>query len=100
MGTQVHLLVTVVVLSFMVTPAPIATAAWAGGVIVYYGLTSAGHPEHTGAAPAVPACPGALCGLSASLALRPQYRPANRHHLNFIGLPEIFRFSYAAILHV
>jgi len=44
----VHSLVTVVVLSYMVVPAPTATAAWAGGLIVYYGLTSAGSPEHTG----------------------------------------------------
>ena len=97
MDLQVHLLVTVVVLSFMVTPAPIATAAWAGGVIVYYGLTSAGRPEHTGAAPAVPACPGAPSGLSAILALRPQYSPQTG--INSIGT-EMFRFSGAAFLHV
>ncbi len=35
-------------LSYMLLPAPIATAAWAGGLAVYYGVTSQNHPEHTG----------------------------------------------------
>lgn len=45
---QVHTLTSVVMITYMILPAPIVTAAWLGGLAVYYGVTSYNHPEHTG----------------------------------------------------
>lgn len=44
----VHVLVAAAVVTFMVVPTPVAMAAWVGGLVVYYGCTSSGSPEHTG----------------------------------------------------
>lgn len=45
---QVHSLAAAIVLSYMLLPAPVVSAAWVGGIAVYYGVTSQNHPEHTG----------------------------------------------------
>lgn len=45
---QVHSLTTAVVISYMLLPAPFVTAAWLGGLAIYYGTTTFNKPEHTG----------------------------------------------------
>lgn len=49
-----HIFCAVVGLSFKVLPAGYAATLWAGGLFVYYMLTSFGEPEHTGALQGVP----------------------------------------------
>jgi hypothetical protein len=46
--SQVHSLTTAVVISYMLLPAPFVTAAWLGGLAIYYGTTTFNKPEHTG----------------------------------------------------
>ena len=43
-----HIFAAVVLLTFMALPPGVAGAAWGGGLVAYYALTSAGEPEHTG----------------------------------------------------
>ena len=47
--TPVHVLTGAVAVTFLVLPAEYAAALWAGGLTIYYSLTSARRPEHTGA---------------------------------------------------
>jgi hypothetical protein len=46
--TPVHVLSAAVAVSFMLLPAEYAAALWIGGLTIYYALTSANAPEHTG----------------------------------------------------
>lgn len=47
--TPVHIFCCIVVTSFFVMPPSFASALWAGSLMVYYGITGFGEPEHTGA---------------------------------------------------
>lgn len=47
--TPVHFLCGSLAVSFAVLPAEYAAALWVGGLIIYYSLTGANKPEHTGA---------------------------------------------------
>lgn len=49
--TPAHLFCCVVATSFVLLPAAHASAVWAGGLLLYYLLTSQGVPQHTGARP-------------------------------------------------
>ena len=46
--TPVHVLSAAVAVTFMLLPAEYAAALWIGGLTIYYALTSANAPEHTG----------------------------------------------------
>jgi 2-acylglycerol O-acyltransferase 2 len=43
-----HIFCAVAALTFLALPAAQAVALWAGGLFVYYYVTAAGQPEHTG----------------------------------------------------
>ena len=45
---QVHALTCAVVVAYMLLPSTLVTAALAGSLAIYYGITSAGNPAHTG----------------------------------------------------
>ena len=47
--TPVHFLCGSLAVSFAVLPAEYAAALWVGGLVIYYCLTGANKPEHTGA---------------------------------------------------